>query len=68
MERLARHLPQVKVEGAAADLAAPAGVAAFVKRVSETDILVNNLGIFEPKPFGEITDPKIGNGFSKPMP
>jgi NAD(P)-dependent dehydrogenase (short-subunit alcohol dehydrogenase family) len=56
MERLARHLPQIKVEGAAADLAAPAGVAAFVKRVSETDILVNNLGIFEPKPFGEIAD------------
>jgi NAD(P)-dependent dehydrogenase (short-subunit alcohol dehydrogenase family) len=56
MERLAQHLPQVKVEGAAADLAAPAGVAAFVKRVNETDILVNNLGIFEPKPFGEITD------------
>jgi NAD(P)-dependent dehydrogenase (short-subunit alcohol dehydrogenase family) len=56
IKRLAQQVPQVKVEGVAVDLAAAAGVAAFVKRVSETDILVNNLGIFEPKPFGEITD------------
>jgi NAD(P)-dependent dehydrogenase (short-subunit alcohol dehydrogenase family) len=56
IKRLAQQVPQVKVEGVAVDLAAAAGVAAFVKRVSETDILVNNLGIFESKPFGEITD------------
>jgi NAD(P)-dependent dehydrogenase (short-subunit alcohol dehydrogenase family) len=56
VKRLAQRVPQVKIEGVAADLAAGAGVAAFVKRVSEADILVNNLGIFEPKPFGEITD------------
>jgi NAD(P)-dependent dehydrogenase (short-subunit alcohol dehydrogenase family) len=56
MKRLAQQVLQVKVEGVAADLGAAAGVAALVKRVSETDILVNNLGIFEPKPFGEITD------------
>ena len=56
IERLTQCVPQVKVEGVAADLAAAAGVAAFTKRVGETDILVNNLGIFEPKPFAEITD------------
>jgi NAD(P)-dependent dehydrogenase (short-subunit alcohol dehydrogenase family) len=56
IKRLAQHVPQVKVEGVAADLAAAAGVAAFAKRVGETDILVNNLGIFEPKPFADITD------------
>jgi NAD(P)-dependent dehydrogenase (short-subunit alcohol dehydrogenase family) len=56
IKRLTQQVPRVKVEGVAADLGAAAGVAAFVKRVSETDILVNNLGIFEPKPFGEITD------------
>jgi short-subunit dehydrogenase len=42
-KRLARQVPQVKVEGIAVDLAAAAGVATFVKRVSETDILMNNL-------------------------
>jgi NAD(P)-dependent dehydrogenase (short-subunit alcohol dehydrogenase family) len=56
IERLAQLVPEVKVEGVAVDLAAAAGVADFVKRLRETDILVNNLGIFEPKPFAEITD------------
>src|SRR4029077_21118024 len=56
VKRLAQRVPQIKIEGVAADLAVAAGVAAFVKRVSEADILVNSLGVFEPKPFGEITD------------
>ena len=54
--RLVQQVPQAKVEGIAADLATAAGVAAFVKRVDRTDILVNNLGIFEPKPFEAISD------------
>jgi len=45
-----------KIEGVAADLATAEGVAALLDRAGEPDILVNNLGIFEPKPFGEITD------------
>jgi NAD(P)-dependent dehydrogenase (short-subunit alcohol dehydrogenase family) len=53
---LREEAPQAKVEGIAADLATAAGVAAFVARVGATDILVNNLGIFEPKPFAEISD------------
>ena len=44
------------VRGIAADLATAAGVEEFVRQVPECDILVNNLGIFEPKPFEEITD------------
>ncbi len=54
--RLAQQLPQARIEGIAADLATAAGAAAFVERASRTDILVNNLGIFEPKPFDAITD------------
>jgi len=54
--RLHEHVPQAKVEGIAADLANAAGVAAFVARVGAADILVNNLGIFEPKPFADISD------------
>ena len=56
VKRLTERVPQAKIEGVAADLAKPDGVAAFVRHASETDILVNNLGIFEPKPFDAITD------------
>ena len=42
--------------GVAADLGTAAGVETLVKEVSNADILVNNLGIFEIKPFLEITD------------
>jgi NAD(P)-dependent dehydrogenase (short-subunit alcohol dehydrogenase family) len=44
------------VRGVAADLSNGAGIAAFLRQAPETDILVNNLGIFEPKPFEEIGD------------
>jgi NAD(P)-dependent dehydrogenase (short-subunit alcohol dehydrogenase family) len=56
LSRLAGMVPKAKVEGIAADLSGAEGVAAFVKRAQNTDILVNNLGIFEPKSFDAITD------------
>jgi NAD(P)-dependent dehydrogenase (short-subunit alcohol dehydrogenase family) len=42
--------------GVAADAATEEGAAALIARVPAPDILVNNLGIFEPKPFFEIPD------------
>ncbi len=42
--------------GIAADLGAEAGALAVIERFPAVDILVNNLGIFEPKPFEEISD------------
>jgi NAD(P)-dependent dehydrogenase (short-subunit alcohol dehydrogenase family) len=42
--------------GIAADLGTEAGVRAVIARFPAVDILVNNLGIFEPKPFEEIPD------------
>jgi len=44
------------VEGFAADLATAAGAEELVRCHPSVDILVNNLGIFELKPFEEITD------------
>lgn len=44
------------VRGVAADLGSAEGVARFVREVPEADILVNNLGIYEAKPFDRITD------------
>jgi NAD(P)-dependent dehydrogenase (short-subunit alcohol dehydrogenase family) len=43
-------------EGIAADCATAAGAEAVFQRVPEVDILVNNLGIYERKPFFEIAD------------
>jgi NAD(P)-dependent dehydrogenase (short-subunit alcohol dehydrogenase family) len=48
--------PKAKVEGLVADLGSADGVRAAVQRIPDVDILVNNLGIFEPKPFEKIPD------------
>ncbi len=55
-QRIATEVSAAKIEGVAADLATAEGVAAFIKRAGEADILVNNLGIFDPKPFEKIAD------------
>src|SRR4051812_10921596 len=44
------------IRGIAADLSTRDGANAFISRAPDADILVNNLGIFEPKPFFEIPD------------
>jgi NAD(P)-dependent dehydrogenase (short-subunit alcohol dehydrogenase family) len=41
-------VPNAKLQGVAGDLGTRAGVDQFVKSVPNTDILVNNLGIFGP--------------------
>ena|SRR2546426_2973050 len=45
-----------QVTGIPADLGTKEGVSLLIRDVPVVDILVNNLGIFEPKPFSEITD------------
>jgi NAD(P)-dependent dehydrogenase (short-subunit alcohol dehydrogenase family) len=56
VEQLRAELPQARVHGVAADLGTAEGAAAFIKQVPQTDILINNVGIFEPKPFFDIPD------------
>jgi NAD(P)-dependent dehydrogenase (short-subunit alcohol dehydrogenase family) len=56
VEKIRQRMKGAELIGVAADLGTAAGVDAFVKQVPEADILVNNLGIFEPKPFLEIPD------------
>jgi NAD(P)-dependent dehydrogenase (short-subunit alcohol dehydrogenase family) len=53
---LQQSVPGADFRGAAADLSTAAGVDAFLRQVPAADVLVNNLGIFEPKPFLEIPD------------
>ncbi len=56
MERIRQTTPGAKVEGFAGDLSSSEVVTALVARFPVVDILVNNLGIFEPKPFEQIPD------------
>ena len=51
-----QELPQAKLDGVAADLGTAAGADALIRAVPDADILVNNLGIFEPKAFFDIPD------------
>jgi NAD(P)-dependent dehydrogenase (short-subunit alcohol dehydrogenase family) len=55
-ERVKREVPGARVEAIAADLGTARGAETITARVSETDILVNNVGIFESVPFEQIDD------------
>jgi NAD(P)-dependent dehydrogenase (short-subunit alcohol dehydrogenase family) len=54
--KLKGDVPAANIRGVAADLSNAKEFQEFAAQVSRTDILVNNLGIFEPKPFFEIPD------------
>jgi NAD(P)-dependent dehydrogenase (short-subunit alcohol dehydrogenase family) len=56
VRRIGAERENAQVTGMAADLGTKAGVELVIREVPAVDILVNNLGIFEPKPFTEITD------------
>jgi len=56
VEALHRDVPHAHVGGVAADVGTAAGCAAVVEQVPEVEILVNNVGIFEPRPFEAIPD------------
>ena len=48
--------PASKLDGIVADFSGSAGAEAVIAKLPLVDVLVNNVGIFEPKPFAEITD------------
>ena len=45
-----------KINGIAADFSGSAGAEKVIAKLPAVDVLVNNVGIFEPKPFTEIPD------------
>jgi NAD(P)-dependent dehydrogenase (short-subunit alcohol dehydrogenase family) len=56
VDRLKAELSGATADGIAADLSGVAGCQKLIDKRPDIDILVNNLGIFEPKPFEQITD------------
>ncbi len=47
---------RAKVDGIVADFSSVSGADAVIAKLPSLDLLVNNVGIFEPKPFAEIPD------------
>jgi len=56
VQRIKKVKKDAQVTGMAADLGTKEGVDLLTRAVPSLDILVNNLGIFEAKPFPDITD------------
>ena len=55
-QKLREKVSGAEIIAVAADLGTLEGVAEMIVRVPDADILVNNLGIFEPKAFEQISD------------
>jgi NAD(P)-dependent dehydrogenase (short-subunit alcohol dehydrogenase family) len=56
IESLKAEVPGARLRGVAADFAGRASVENLLREVPAVDILVNNVGIFEPKEFTDIPD------------
>jgi NAD(P)-dependent dehydrogenase (short-subunit alcohol dehydrogenase family) len=55
-DQIRKQMPGAEVKGVAADLSTAQGCEELIQAVPSVDLLVNNVGIFEPKPFEEILD------------
>ncbi len=56
LAKIRQVVPDAKLQSFDGDLSTAAGVDQLVKEFPAVDILINNLGIFEPKPFEQIPD------------
>src|SRR5438477_8663886 len=55
-EQIDQTVPDARIERFAGDLSTAAATETLLQRFPIVDILVNNLGIFEPQSFGDISD------------
>ncbi|MBC1224452.1 SDR family oxidoreductase [Nostoc sp. UCD121] len=54
--KIQQSTPEAKVSGVVADTSTASGVEEIFQKVPHVDILINNVGIYEPKTFFDITD------------
>jgi NAD(P)-dependent dehydrogenase (short-subunit alcohol dehydrogenase family) len=63
VQKIRASVPGADVTGVVADAGSAAGAAAIFAAQADVDVLVNNLGIFEPKPFEQISDQEWSHFF-----
>ncbi len=56
IEAIQAQTPSAVLHGQVADLGSDGGCATLIRAFPSVDVLVNNMGIYEPKPFFEIED------------
>jgi NAD(P)-dependent dehydrogenase (short-subunit alcohol dehydrogenase family) len=56
IERIQKQQPKAKLEAFAGDLSDPEEVVELDERFQRFDVVVNNLGVYELKPFNDLTD------------
>jgi NAD(P)-dependent dehydrogenase (short-subunit alcohol dehydrogenase family) len=56
LEQVRKAVPETKVEGFGGDLVTITAIEDLLKVFPSVDILVNNLGVYEPKPFDKVSD------------
>ena len=52
------NIPSAKLDALALDLSKPDAAVETAQRFPDVNVLLNNLGVYAPKPFEEITDPE----------
>jgi NAD(P)-dependent dehydrogenase (short-subunit alcohol dehydrogenase family) len=56
IDKIKQAVPSARLQAAPIDLSTAEGCARLIRQVPAVDILVNSLGIYEPKPFFDIPD------------
>src|SRR5271170_7491005 len=56
VDAIRKEYPKANLSGVASDISNAAGCVKLTQAIGAVDVLVNNMGIFEPKPFEQIPD------------